>query len=395
MRDRSGTCLRSRGIEACNAARFESTGTLKSAMTNTMTSTMRKIPVIAIATVAMIFAASQNGLTPIYAATAHNESAAATPSGDKVYQQHCAICHGEKLEGNPPSFPPLTGISRQLDPQQEEEIIHHGKGRMPAFPKLQNVELSSLLHLLNSGQMLAAGDAHASDSHPSSSLLVTGSSIFQQNCAFCHGRDAGGGESGPDLTRSKLVAADRGGDMISDVVLNGRTAGEKKMPAFKFSESEIASVAAFIHDQRKKSMSRPGGRAGVDVADLQTGNVDAGKQYFQGPGGCSLCHSPTGDLAHIAARYEGLQLEEQMLYPRNAKSTVTVTLAPGKTATGTVAYLDEFTVGLVDDTGTYRSWPTATVKYSVHSPVDAHVAQFPKYTDADVHNLMAYLQTLR
>ena len=97
----------------------------------------------------------------------------------------------------------------------------------------------------------------------------------------------------------------------------------------------------------------------MDVADLQTGNVEAGKQYFNGAGGCANCHSPTGDLAGIASRYKGLELEEQMLYPEDAKSKVTVTLASGQTITGTLAYLDEFTVGLIDPAGTYRSWRTA------------------------------------
>lgn len=84
-----------------------------------------------------------------------------------------------------------------------------------------------------------------------------------------------------------------------------------------------------------------------------------------------------------------------MLYPRGAHSTVSVTLPSGKVITGTLAYLDEFTVGLRDATGYYRSWPVNRVKYVVHSPVDAHVNLLGKYTDADIHNLMAYLQTLR
>ena len=62
---------------------------------------------------------------------------------------------------------------------------------------------------------------------------------------------------------------------------------------------------------------------------------------------------------------------------------------------GTLEYLDEFTVGLRDATGTYRSWRVSDVKVKVDSPVDAHVALFSKYTDADIHNLMAYIQTLR
>lgn len=224
-------------------------------------------------------------------------------------------------------------------------------------------------------------------------LVEAGGSLFKQNCAFCHGRDAGGGETGPDLTRSKLVAADAGGDKIGDVVLHGRA--EKGMPAFPFSSEQIAGLAAFIHSQREKAAAQSGSRKGVDVSDLQTGNVEAGKAYFNGAGGCANCHSPTGDLAGVASRHEGLELEERMLYPEGVKSKVTVTLASGETVAGTLAYQDEFTVGLRDADNKYRSWRVNDVKYVVDAPVEAHVALFPKYTDADVHNLMAYIQTLR
>jgi len=84
-----------------------------------------------------------------------------------------------------------------------------------------------------------------------------------------------------------------------------------------------------------------------------------------------------------------------MLYPRHAKSRVTVKLSLGQTITGNLAYLDEFTVGLIDSTGAYRSWRTSDVQYKVDTAVDAHVELFSKYTDADIHNLMAYLQTFR
>jgi cytochrome c oxidase cbb3-type subunit 3 len=84
-----------------------------------------------------------------------------------------------------------------------------------------------------------------------------------------------------------------------------------------------------------------------------------------------------------------------MLYPRNAKQKVVVTLASGQTIAGTLDYLDEFTVGLIDSTGTYRSWRTRDVKYEVDERVNAHVDLFSKYTDANVHDLMAYIQTLR
>jgi cytochrome c oxidase cbb3-type subunit 3 len=224
-------------------------------------------------------------------------------------------------------------------------------------------------------------------------LVQSGGALFRQDCSFCHGRDAGGGESGPDLTRSKLVASDVGGDKIGVVVRSGRL--DKGMPRFAYTDQQIAGVMAFIHTQQNNALNDKGGRKGVDVADLQTGNAEAGKQYFNSAGGCATCHSPTGDLAGIASRHQGLELEIRMLYPEHAKSKVTVTLASGQTISGPVAYLDEFTVGLIDATGTYQSWRIGDVKYKVDSPAEAHVEQFGKYTDADIHNLMAYLQTLR
>jgi len=224
-------------------------------------------------------------------------------------------------------------------------------------------------------------------------LVASGGALFKQDCSFCHGRDAGGGETGPDLTRSKLVTADAGGDKIGPVVRSGRP--DKGMPHFDVNAQQIAGLVAFIHTQQNNSLAQKGGRKGVDVADLQTGNAEAGKQYFNGAGGCAACHSPTGDLAGIATRYQGLELEERMLYPKHAKPKVTVTLASGESITGALDYLDEFVIGIIDSTGWYRSWPTSAVQYKVDPALNAHVDLFGKYTDDDIHNLMAYLQSLR
>ena len=233
-------------------------------------------------------------------------------------------------------------------------------------------------------------------SYPSS-LVEQGASLFRQDCSFCHGRDATGGESGPDLTRSKLVAADVNGEKVTAVIRNGRP--EKGMPPFDRTDQQIASLVAFIHTQQaavaQDRRKGAGGRKGVDPEDLQTGNVAAGKEYFEGTGGCVACHSPTGDLAGIASRYKGLELEQRMLYPGRVKSKVTVTLASGQEVAGTLEYLDEFTVGLTNADGVYQSWRTRDVKYTVHAPAEAHVELFSKYTDDDIHNLMKYLQTLK
>lgn len=224
-------------------------------------------------------------------------------------------------------------------------------------------------------------------------LIKNGQDLFGQNCGFCHGRDARGGETGPDLTRSQLVTDDVKGNKISEVIHNGRV--DKGMPRFNLPELDIAALVAFIHDQKTKAETQKGGRRGVDPEDLQTGDAQAGKAYFDGPGNCTSCHSPTGNLAGIASRLKGLQLEQRLLYPRNAESKVTVTLPSGKQITGKLAYKDEFTIGLKDSYGWYQSWPVDAVKYQVDAPAEAHVELLGKYTDRDIHNLMAYLQTLK
>jgi cytochrome c oxidase cbb3-type subunit 3 len=228
---------------------------------------------------------------------------------------------------------------------------------------------------------------------PDPDLAKSGQDQFVQACAFCHGRDAGGGEEGPDLTRSKLVAEDVNGNLISPVVHNGRA--EKGMPAFNLSPKDMDSVVVFIHNQKTIAESQKGGRRGVDVSDLQTGSLEAGKQYFNGAGKCGSCHNPTGDLAGVAKRFEGLKLIERLLYPKGSKATLTVTLPSGETVMGTLAYQDEFNIALTEKSGRYRSWPTSRVKAKIDDPAQAHADLLAKYSDDDIHNLMAYLQTLK
>ncbi|MGH9609389.1 MAG: c-type cytochrome [Bryobacteraceae bacterium] len=246
---------------------------------------------------------------------------------------------------------------------------------------------SQLCLSLAASAALFAGSASAAQN--SQALLRTGWGLFNQHCAFCHGRDARGGDTGPDLTSSSVVAKDVGGDKIGVVVRNGRPG--KGMPSFNFSNEQIAALAAFIHYQKDHA----GGRRGVLPSDLEGGDAAAGKTYFYGAGTCSTCHSPTGDLAGIANKYKPLKLLERMLNPKDATAKVTVTLGSGKTISGQLAYLDEFTVGLRDASGQYRSWSTARVKYKVDAPAEAHAKLLGKYTDSDMHNLLAYLETLK
>jgi cytochrome c oxidase cbb3-type subunit 3 len=204
-----------------------------------------------------------------------------------------------------------------------------------------------------------------------------------------------GGESGPDLTRAAIVAQDVRGDKMIPLLRAGRV--DKGMPAFTLAEAELTAIVAFVHDQKTKADTATGGRRAVDVADLQTGNADAGKRYFAAA--CSKCHSPTGDLAGVAGRLRGLALLQRMLYPspgrEGSPAKVTVTSPSGQVVTGRLAYRDEFTIALTDPNGWYRSWPAAQVKFIVDDPLQAHVDQLGKYTDGDMHDVLAYLQTMK
>jgi cytochrome c oxidase cbb3-type subunit 3 len=174
------------------------------------------------------------------------------------------------------------------------------------------------------------------------------------------------------------------------------------MPAFSLPSADIDAIVAFIHDAKTKTESDKGNRRSVDVEDLQTGNAEAGKQYFNGAGGCAKCHSVSGSFATVGARFQGLALMQRMLYPRNRgprapdllPATV-VTSANGQTISGRLAYRDEFTITIVDANEWSHSFPVATVKIEGDDPLREHTEQLGKYTEKDMHDVFAYLQSLK
>jgi cytochrome c oxidase cbb3-type subunit III len=129
---------------------------------------------------------------------------------------------------------------------------------------------------------------------------------------------------------------------------------------------------------------------------LLVGDPKAGLAYFNGAGKCSTCHSATGDLAHIGSKDQPLALTTSFLTPPAKPSQVTVVLPSGQTVQGKLEYLDEFTVSLVDPAGAYHTWPRDRTKsVAVVDPLAAHKALLMMYTDKDIHDLLAYLVTLK
>lgn len=270
---------------------------------------------------------------------------------------------------------------------------------MPRFackPPLAAVALATVSAIILATLHPAAA---AQAQHPAdASLIQRGSQQFQQSCAFCHGPDATGGR-GPDLIRSALVAHDVNGNLIAPVIHNGRP--DKGMPALPLTDDEIKAVAAFLHDRAQQALDSASLPKTYALAKLLTGNADEGRAYFNGAGGCVQCHSPTGDLKGIAGRVQPLDLEARMLYPEGRHGrpavtvTATVTLNSGEQISGKLDYMDEFTVGVIDSSGWYRSFARNDVKVEVHDPLAAHRALLDKITQEDFHNLFAYLETLK
>jgi cytochrome c oxidase cbb3-type subunit 3 len=230
-----------------------------------------------------------------------------------------------------------------------------------------------------------------------------GRKIFVPTCGFCHGNDAHG-KSGPDLVRSALVLHDNKGDVIGPVIRNGRV--ERGMPAFSaLSAEQIADISTFLHS-RAADVSN---RFAYKIGDLITGDAQKGAAFFNGDGHCGSCHSTTGDLAHVATKYEPVELQRRMLYPAPnlidvflgravtppAPTKITVQLASGERVSGTLDHLDEFTVAMHDSAGWYRSFPRDSVSVEVQDPRAAHEGLLPKYSDQEMHDLLAYLETLK
>jgi len=228
--------------------------------------------------------------------------------------------------------------------------------------------------------------------------------LLSQECGFCHGANARGGSSGPDLTRSQLVQEDDSGKQLGPFLRVGRP--DRGMPAFNFTTAQVEDLASFLHAEIYLAANR----RLYKILDILVGDPKAGQAYFNGAGRCAACHSPTGDMAGIGAKYDAAALQGRIVNPRRGivpgspahddpnAVRATVTLPSGETATGAVVRLTDFEVTLYDPaTKQQRSFLRSgdTPKVTIADPLQAHMDQLLKWTDADMHNVTAYLASLK
>ncbi|MCY4073831.1 MAG: c-type cytochrome [Acidobacteria bacterium] len=235
-------------------------------------------------------------------------------------------------------------------------------------------------------------------------IIARGQVLYGIHCRGCHGIDLRGGDlGGPNLLRSQLVLRDRQGELIWPVLRDGQsTPGVSSMPAQSLSETDAAAVAEFIHSILATSTRQGGPPAGPEIElDIVVGDAAAGRAYFEAT--CTSCHAADGDLAGIATRIpDAKMLQNTWVRGRQRGAPrppvrVTVTETSGARTEGHLARLDDFLVALTTDDGRRRSFRRqgGTPRVEIEDPMARHTELLGVYSDADIHDVTAYLVTLQ
>jgi len=249
----------------------------------------------------------------------------------------------------------------------------------------------------------AIRDFMATGTPPDPEAVKRGQAIFAPTCGFCHGSTGRGGSGGPSLVRSVLVLHDAGtGKEIFPVVHQGRIS--KGMPAFPLTEAQVKDISAYLFSLVQATALR----SDYKILNIVTGDANKGETYFKAH--CANCHSPAGDLAHVASKYEPVVLQTRFLYPLpehfpgmpppspRATATAMVKLGSGQTFSGTLDSIDDFSIAITDASGTRHSWDFEAepgITYEINDPLKGHLDLLKRYSDDDMHNILTYLETLK
>lgn len=240
-------------------------------------------------------------------------------------------------------------------------------------------------------------------------VVARGKAVYGVNCTFCHGAEARGGEGGPNLIRSQLVLNDQHGELIGPVITNGRP--DQGMPKFDLTSAQISDIATFIHSFKV---------GGYDISrnkplSIVVGDAKAGEAFFGAK--CASCHSVTGDLKGFGGKFSDPRaMQQAWLMPSRGggrggfgggggggsplnvpPTTVTVTQKSGEKVDGTLVRIDDFLVTLTDASGAMRTFRRDgdTPKVDVHDPVQPHRELLPTYSDKNIHDVTAFLVTVK
>jgi len=248
-------------------------------------------------------------------------------------------------------------------------------------------------------------------------VIARGKTLYDATCAFCHGRDLRGGENGgPNLLRSEVTLTDKAGEQILPIVRGSRA--EKGMPPIEMSEADVTAVAEYIHSMLalspRQGMPPPGEEI---VLNILVGDAAAGEKYFAAK--CTTCHSTSGDLQGIAVRVTDPKSLQNLWVsggaaggrggrgrgaapaapgaPNPRAILATVTLPGGEKAEGRLVRLDDFYVAIAEPDGTIRSFTRrdGLPKVDLKDPAEGHRKLLAELTDKDMHNVTAYLATLK
>jgi len=237
-----------------------------------------------------------------------------------------------------------------------------------------------------------------------------GRTVWAAECITCHGTQARGTDTGPNLVRSVLVLHDRCGSELGPFLKRGHQT-QSGTPSGNIPAAGVVDLAHFLRERIDDTLrSSPL----FDVQNILTGDAKAGATYFAGDGGCTKCHSVTGNLAGIGSRLTPVNIQQRVLFPTPARGrgagrgaggepapnpyaiTVSVTPANGQPASGVLVQMDDFTVTMRDQTGDVRTFRrTPAMKVVTTDPLQAHRDLLNRITDRNLHDLVAYLETVK
>jgi mono/diheme cytochrome c family protein len=234
-----------------------------------------------------------------------------------------------------------------------------------------------------------------------------GRTLYAAECVTCHGPSARGTDNAPSLVRSLVVLNDRLGTLLGPFMKKGHPMQSGK-PSAGLTDAQVLELTHFLRQRINDTLR---GSDVFDVGNIVTGDPKAGEAYFNGEGKCTACHSPTGDMAAIATRIPApVDVQQRMLFPGGGRGgrgggragpsrtaiTVTVTPASGAALSGALLEEDDFHVTLRDSAGTVRVVRKAAgMKVETVDPLRAHRELLDHITDKNIHDVVAYLETLK